>query len=392
MDNPRGTFKVPDNEADRIQRLKNYHILDSPSEPSFDNLTKLAVDIFEMPIAIIGLIDSDRQWHKSYVGFDFEELDRACSFCNDLLIDNQVMTIEDARNDPRVSDNPIVTGDPYIRSYAGAPIETEDGYILGAFCVLDREPRSFSETERNILRGLANEAMTQINLRYENEERRRTNQQMQEEIKHYEEQLYEKNLEQEELLHRAKNHFSQVKSLLSLQKSKLTDPDNIRALELAEIRLHAFVSIYDQLNKAKESLTINSNQYLSSISSNILKVFDDISPPISIEQNIEDLELSSDNALKFGLALNELMTNAYKHVFLPKLGSRLILIFGARGDELVLSVEDDGPGLSSKDQSDGNPPQGLNILQDIIEYDGKGSVDYREDNGAIFTVRIPRAE
>lgn len=209
-------YSVPDNELERLQRLKDYYILDSPSEPSLDNLTRLAADIFEMPIAIIALIDEGRQWHKSYVGFDFEELDRTCSFCNDLMMSGVVMTINDASTDPRVSDYPLVTGEPYIRSYAGAPIKTDDGYTIGAFCVFDREPRNFTENETNILRGFAGAAMAQIDLRYENEERRQANLELQNEIKNYEEQLYEQAIQQEELLHRTRNHFMRIKSTLSL--------------------------------------------------------------------------------------------------------------------------------------------------------------------------------
>lgn len=388
---PDRTYLIPDNEKDRLKRLKDYQILDSPSESAFENLTRLAADIFNMPIAIVALIDEDRQWHKSYVGIECKEIDRAFSFCNDLLVDGEVITSSDATDDPRFNDNPFVTDEHNIRSIAAAPIKTGDGYILGGFCVLDREQRDFSDNEKNILRRLATEAMSQIDLRYRNDELRQINQDLQDGLRDLEQQLDEKTIQREELIHRTKNHFNQVKSILSLQKSKLTNKDSVRALEVAETRIQAFVCIYDQLNEAKQSLMLDSNAFLGSITSNIRKVFEQDPISLSIEQNFEDVELSGDNALKFGLALNELMSNAYQHVFLPKLGSRLFLKFEDHGDERILTVQDDGPGLSSEDDKNDRFREGLNLLRDLIEHDGEGSINYRDEEGSIFTVTLPRS-
>lgn len=123
-----------------------------------------------------------------------------------------------------------------------------------------------------------------------------------------------------------------------------------------------------------------------------MELFEDESLAITIDQDFADVELSSGNALKFGLVLNELMTNAYQHVFLPKLGSRLVLTFEVDGTNRVLTVRDDGPGLSSENNNEGGLPKGLTLLRDLIEYDGKGSIDYREEDGAEFSVTLPESE
>ena len=126
----------------RIDTLREYRILDTAPEPAFDRITKLVADLFEAPIALVSLVDEDRQWFKSAHGLDITETPRELSFCQYVLADGQPLVVTDVVGDDRFRDNPLVTGDPHIRFYAGMPLRAYNGAILGTLCVIDRKERS----------------------------------------------------------------------------------------------------------------------------------------------------------------------------------------------------------------------------------------------------------
>lgn len=159
------TPELPANESERQAALDQLRILDTPPEERFDRLTRMAARLLNAPIALISLVDRDRQWFKSCVGLDVSETPRSISFCGHALFDRQPLVVEDAREDERFRDNPLVTGDPYIRFYAGTPIHSADGHALGTLCVIDRKPRTLSEEDYQCLRDLADCAEEQISAR-----------------------------------------------------------------------------------------------------------------------------------------------------------------------------------------------------------------------------------
>lgn len=156
---------VSPNEAERLRELRALHILDSGSEAVFDDLVSLASDMFDVPIALVSLVDENRQWFKACIGLDTDETPRSQAFCAYTILQDDVMVIEDAHLDPRVSDNPLVTGLPRIRFYAGAPLVTRAGYRIGTFCLIDLSPRSFQPADRDRLRRFASIVSQQIELR-----------------------------------------------------------------------------------------------------------------------------------------------------------------------------------------------------------------------------------
>lgn len=147
---------IPSNERERLLALHRLQLLDTSSEERFDRLTRIAKRIFNVPIVLISLIDEDRQWFKSKQGIDVCETPRAISFCGHAILNNEIMVVEDAVNDPRFADNPAVIDAPYVRFYAGCPIRTYDGYKLGTLCLADNKPRQFSDEDQVLLRDLAN--------------------------------------------------------------------------------------------------------------------------------------------------------------------------------------------------------------------------------------------
>ena len=153
-----------DDEERRLATLGRYGVLDTPPEQAFDDLTRLAAQVLGMPIALVSLVDRDRQWFKSRVGVDVCSTPRDFAFCAHAIHSDEVMVVEDARLDPRFASNPLVTGELGIRFYAGAPLIADDGSALGTLCVIDRQPHHFTVAQRDTLALLARQVMAQLTL------------------------------------------------------------------------------------------------------------------------------------------------------------------------------------------------------------------------------------
>lgn len=156
---------LPPDEPQRLAELDRYDVLDTSPEESFDDLCELAARICQAPIALISLIDETRQWFKSTVGLGIAETSRDISFCAQAINQPGLFIVPDATQDPRFVENPLVTREPHIRFYAGAPLITPAGHALGTLCVIDREPREMSPDHQRALRILSRHVMTQLELR-----------------------------------------------------------------------------------------------------------------------------------------------------------------------------------------------------------------------------------
>jgi GAF domain-containing protein len=140
-------------------------VLDTPPEPGFDDLALLASHVCGTPIAMVSLVDADRQWFKSRVGLDLTETPREVAFCAHAIAGTEPLVVPDALADDRFAGNPLVVGDPKIRFYAGAPLRVGDGHAVGTLCVIDRVPRELTGEQRQALEALAGQAMAQLELR-----------------------------------------------------------------------------------------------------------------------------------------------------------------------------------------------------------------------------------
>ena len=152
-------------EADRLNALRALHLLDTAAEQAYDDITRLAAQACDAPIALITLVDEDRQWFKSRVGLDVCETSREVSFCAHAIQQQEIFLVPDAAADPRFFSNPLVTGEPHIRSYAGVPLVTAEGHALGSLCVIDRKPRRLTPEHQATLLALGRLVVTQIELR-----------------------------------------------------------------------------------------------------------------------------------------------------------------------------------------------------------------------------------
>ena len=152
-------------EAERLEALRKYEILDTDPEVGFDDLALLASHICATPMAAITLVDRDRQWFKARVGVAVRETPRSISFCTHAIKQRGIFVVTDASKDERLRDNPQVTGDLHIRFYAGAPLITRDGYALGTLCVVDRHPRTLTSAQAEALAALRRQVEAQLELR-----------------------------------------------------------------------------------------------------------------------------------------------------------------------------------------------------------------------------------
>jgi len=155
----------PANEARRLETLSRYEVMDTPQDQAFDDLVALAATLLGTPIALVTLVDAERQWFKAKLGLDGSGTSRDDSFCAHALGSPDLLVVEDAAQDERFRDNPLVLGDPNVRFYAGAPLVAPDGSGLGALCVLDRSPRTLTNEQADVLRLLSRQVMAQLELR-----------------------------------------------------------------------------------------------------------------------------------------------------------------------------------------------------------------------------------
>jgi GAF domain-containing protein len=158
-------MEVKYREEGRIAAVRRYDILDTPQDGSFNRLTRLAAQIFNVPIAIISLVDIDRVWFKSHFGLEVSEIGTEPGLCTSAIMSDDVYIVEDAREDPRTLTNPLVVSDFGLRFYAGAPLQTSDGYNLGTFCIIDKKQRYLTEPQKEILKEMAAIAMDEIEIR-----------------------------------------------------------------------------------------------------------------------------------------------------------------------------------------------------------------------------------
>lgn len=156
------SFPVGQHEQERLQALDNLRLVDTPRNPAFDSLCEEARRHFGVPICLVSLLTRDRQWLKAVQGLAVSETPRDVAFCNYTILQDEVFVVPDALTDDRFRTNPLVTGTPFIRFYAGAPLLYRNNIRLGAFCLIDTRPRSFSRGDRAELAVFAQRSVAQI--------------------------------------------------------------------------------------------------------------------------------------------------------------------------------------------------------------------------------------
>jgi len=398
----------PENENQRLEALLSYKILDSNFEKVYDELTALASYICETPIALISLVDRDRRWFKSVVGLPSRETPRDIAFCSHAILHDNIFIINDALQDERFVDNPLVIQNPNIRFYAGAPLITNDGFALGTLCAIDVVPRQLNEKQTHALSVLAKQTISQLELRLSVQK-----------LAEFSNQLREINASRDKLFsiisHDLKGPFT---GILGFADILLTDYDQLDKKEVLD-----FIQMINDSSRSTLKLLENLLEWsllergIMSFEPKPMDFSEIIKEVISVlaanisNKNIQiisrtntPLLINADKKMVFSL-LQNLVSNAIK--FSP-IGGKIEIDVQSLEHHLEVSVSDDGIGInadqienlfkvectSSTKGTAGETGTGLGLLlcKNFVEkHGGKIWVESEEGKGSRFMFALPSA-
>ena len=326
-----------DPEKQRLDVLRDFGVLDTGPEQDFDDLAQLAAAICEVPVALVSLVDTDRQWFKARVGIDDAEMPLSQSICAHVIRANDFTEIPDTTADPRTADNPVVTGPDHIRFYAGALLKTSQGVSLGTLCVLDRVPRKLTDLQKQTLEVLADQVMRQLELRRA---------------------LADAEILRKEVDHRVKNSLQSIESLIRMQSRQAASPEVKTALDAVRGRLATVSGLHLALYQTETGASVDIATFLKKV---VETVAQQLPRGVKVDVDIAPILLPSRLASALGMIVNEAITNAGKYAFQGRKTGR-VTISGARfGDNYRLVCADDGPGLG--DGEGGGTGLGLRIIE-----------------------------
>jgi two-component system sensor histidine kinase HydH len=405
-------------EPDRIKALHELKILDTPPEERFDRITKVAQIMFDVPIALVSLVDTNRQWFKSCAGLSATETPRSMSFCSHAILNEDVMSIDDATKDERFLDNPLVTGEPKIRFYAGKPIHDPNGKKLGTLCIIDTKPRSFSRADKSVLIDLANwvesefkntvltnslkDTATELTLAQL--ELQKQNEHLLEKVKEKTDQLLKNDRMStigsmaSRIAHDLRNPLSVIQmssDLLRMNLEKHMDDKmklHCSSLQDSIVEINRIIS--DVLNYAKTSKLNLETIYVSTLLNNCISNMV-IPETIVISLPDSDAQIKCDSR-KMQAVFSNLIINSIQ--VLDNSGNIQIKLNDSN-EHLLISFEDSGSGIPDEilpkifDHLFTTKPEGtglgLGICKSIIEQHG-GMINVK-NNPTTFTIKIPQS-
>lgn len=341
----------PINEQDRLKELLRYEVLHTQYEEDFDQIVQLASSICKTPISTITLLDIHQQWFKAKIGIDKASDDRSISFCGHAIHQTDIMEVEDALNDIRFFDNPLVLGDPNIRFYAGYPLISPSGYPLGTLCVIDKIPRTLTEEQKIALRTLGNQTMKMFELRLKNKEEVLRNQVIEEQKKKLEISKAIQNKIISIIAHDVRGPVASVKSMIELSNDQeLAKQDQEELLRLLDKQMDATL---DMLTNLVEwgSILIQKDKpqtQVLDLRKIVQKIVDNLQPFASIKSNtiVNEIEPacvvhSDENSLRF--IFRNIISNANKFT-----SSGTIRLTSERlgANKVKIAITDTGCGMS----------------------------------------------
>jgi two-component sensor histidine kinase len=344
-------------EEFRLAALRHYDILDTPREADFDEVVAAASAICQTPISVINLIDQGRQWFKAEVGLGVRETPLDSSICAHAILQPGLFIIPDTTKDPRFADNPLVTGDPHLRFYAGALLETPEGFPLGTVCVLDYKPRDLDEAQKSFLRLMANQVMKQLELRRINA--------LEHNARLRAEQLLKENATLiREGDHRVMNSLQLVQSVLNLQSRNATNPETKAQLDMAGNRVLAIATVHKQLHLTGSLEEIDFDAFLHRLSESLKSTAP--SQVTAIKITADDTKLRSDLASGMGMLVAELVTNSFKHAYPDGQRGIVAIDFRRTTNGWCLEVSDEGRGLPAGFDIDHNKGVGMQVVKAFV--------------------------
>ncbi len=368
----RNPFTPPWDENARLAALRSYDILDTSPEPNFDDIVRIAAHVCNAPIAAVNLIEDTRQWFKAEIGLGVRETPLDVSICAHAILQQDFSVVPDTTRDPRFACNPLVSGEPHLRFYAGAVLNTPEGLPLGTVCVLDHKPRELTEEQAFTLRALARQVMAQLQLR-------RT-------LAEYKQAQEQQHLLIRELHHRVKNTLATVQSIMG------STARNAASIEEFQ---NTFTGRIISLAKTHSLLT---EERWQSVSLRALVCLElepyDNAAGTRIRIKGPDVELPPELAVPLGMAIHELTTNAVKYGALSDVTGVMevtweLLTFDGRKTLDLKWIERNGPPVTAPTRKG----FGSRLLERVLTTQIKADVttDYRPD-GLHARILIPLPE
>lgn len=377
---------IPPNEGLRLAALRRYDILDTPPEPAFDRIATITSRLLDVPIAMISLLDEDRQWFKAACGLTATETPRSHAFCAHTILDEKTLVIEDTTKDPRTGDNPLVLGPPHIRFYAGAPLLTSDGMALGSLCIVDRSPRQIAPDRLALLEDLADTVVDQLELRRSLAQARR---------------LIDERVEMvASVSHEIRNPLAGASGLTDILLELDQDPERRDLLNSVRTSLRDVDSIIDDL-----IVLTRSERGALEFSCRLMPVGDEIGAVLASMDEDDDYDISVQGTvdakvyadpMRVRQILRNLLTNAGRYG-----GARTRIVVADEGAETHIEVRDNGPGVAEYalptlfEPFTGSPKRhhsstglGLSISRRLARA-MEGDLVYERDEETVFRLTLP---
>ncbi|WP_146591648.1 sensor histidine kinase [Puniceibacterium confluentis] len=314
----------PSTQTERLAELDSFQVLDSAPEQGFEEVVELAARICETPVALVSLVDRDRQWFKARFGFEDDQTPLTHSICSHAILLEGLLEIEDTLQDPRTATNPLcVELDQPIRFYAGAPLLTESGLKLGTLCVLDIKPRKLNDLQRETLRVLAGQVMRQLELGRS---------------------LHTEAVLRDEIDHRVKNSLQTVMSFIRLYASRSRQPETKDALAAIGRRVDAIVQLHSELYQTRDFDMIRLDRYLDRVA-RLLQGSATVN--VRIETSIAQVSTDSRKAATLAMIISEFCANSIKHAFPDGRPGRIrVELLQLENGALRLVCQDNGVGTA----------------------------------------------
>lgn len=357
-------------ELERMAAVRRYDILDTPPDGAFDRITRIAARLFDVPIAIVSIVDHDRIWFKSHHGLDVAEIPRSPGLCASAILNNEPWVLTDAKLDPRSLSNPLVAGEFGLRFYAGVPLRTFDGFNLGTLCVIDKAPREVDEKELANLQDLAAIVMDEIELR-----------------RSARSAVEEKEVLFREVHHRVKNNLQIVSSLITLQNRHMP-PESRYHLEECLRRIQSMAGLHEKFYRGQQVETISLVEYLSEMAETIIESFG-LRQRVKAEVRGEPVEVDLEMGTPLALLAAEVISNACKHGFPDKRTGRIAIDVAEQGGRLHLTISDDGIGLPSDAPARENAGIGQRLISNFVQRLEGTSSFTSAGGGARFEMTCP---
>lgn len=319
-------------QAERLEAIERYRLGQQAEDGTLDGLVRLATQLTGCPISLISIVHSDKQIFEARCGLDIESTDLERSVCAHAILGDDILEIEDLRNDPRTADNPFVTDpDDPMRFYAGAQIVTAEGLPLGSFCVLDRVPRRLTPNQREALKILAQQVMQRLD---------------------FQEALRQQDAMRREVDHRVKNSLANA-AVLTRQAARHAKSDEAReTLQVVERRIRVMADLHEDLYRADDPEgAVPVNAYVDRVIGHLRA----IAPAgVNVRTDLDPLALSASRASALGVLINEWASNSCKHGFPRNRTGEIVLRGRLVGDgRYRLECADDGVGAPPDDSERG---------------------------------------